>query len=128
MKIKQIGSVVLDHSLWWLESENSSKVQSLIKKNLDGGVIVFEQPKRSSSVIITAQSRDDGWQKEDTLDALVLMANTSLGSVFNITDSDDNVISCRFRHEIQDGAVQFERIADAKEIGWFKGVIYMAKV
>lgn len=128
MKIIKIGAVVLDYGLWWDEFDTSSKVVSAVKKNLDGGSIVFEQPVRNTSINITAKSRDDGWQSKETVDAIKSLVDASIGTTTTVEDSDANIINIRFRHEVAGGAVQFERIADALTIGWYKGVVYLARI
>ena len=128
MKLKIIGGITLDYEMWIDEHNDSSGVIAEVVDNLDGGVIVFEQTKRTSKQNITARSLDSGWQKPATKDAIIALANSSLGQTISVTDSDDNVYDVRFRHEQVGGAVQFDRLTDAKLVEWYHGTIYLAKV
>ena len=128
MRIVKIGAVTLDHAMWWDEYDQSSGVMSEVVKNLDGGVIVFEQAKRISIQNVTLMSRSDGWQKKTTMDALIALANGSLGLTFTVEDDDGGTFDVRFRHEQNGGAVQFERVVGAKLSEWYTGTIYLAKV
>lgn len=128
MKITKIGSVVLDYPMWWEEYNNSSGVESEVIKNLDGGVIVFEQAKRISSQTLTIRSLNDGWQGKTTVNSLISLANNSLGQTIVVEDSLGGTFNARFRHEQAGGAVQFKRLVNAKDFLWYDGVIYLAKV
>ncbi len=128
MKIVQIGSVMLDHGMWWDEYNDSCRVEAEAVPNLDGGMIVFEREVRTSSVNVTLKSKQFEWQKKATVDALKALANNSLGQSFTVTDSDANTFDVRFRHEQRGGAVQFERLVDALKFEWYTGTIYLARV
>lgn len=129
MKLSIIGGITLDNEMWIDEVNNSSGVTAEVVENLDGGVIVFEQYKRTSKQNVTAKSSDSsGWQSKITLDALLALANGSIGQTISVTDSDTNTFDVRFRHEQSGGAVQFNRLVDAKLTDWYIGTIYLAKV
>lgn len=126
MRIIQIGDVVLDYGLWWREVDSAVAVTAEIEKTIDGALIVFEQPNRISAQNVTAESRDDGWQKKVTKDALVTLADNSMGVIIAIQLDNLSTFDVRFAYETKGGAVQFEPLYDGSS--WYKGTIYMAKV
>ena len=128
MRIAKIGAIVLDNIMWSEEALDSSGVVAEVVNNLDGGIIVFEQLKRISRQNITLTSKDNGWQSEVTLNAILALANSSLGVSVVIEDDDGVTFNARFRHEQANGAIQFNRLVDAKLTEWYVGTIYIAKV
>ena len=128
MRIVKIGAITLDNVMWVAEGSDSSGVVAEVVNNLDGGIIVFEQLKRTSRNNLTLTSKDNGWQSISTLDAILSMANSSIGTVFVVEDDDGGTFNARFRHEQANGAVQFNRLVDAKLSDWYTGTIYLAKV
>ena len=128
MKILKIGAITLDYGMWWDEYNRSDAVSSEIVKNLDGGIIIFEQANRVSIQNVTLKSNTDAWQRKATVDALVALSNGSLGQVFVIEDDNGVFFNARFRHEQAGGAVQFVRASEAKLFEWYTGTIYLAKV
>lgn len=128
MRIAKIGGITLDYKMWIDGYSSSENVITEVVKNLDGGVIVFEQPRRTSSKNVTLVSNSDGWQSKATVDALVALANASLGQTVVIEDEDGGTFNARFRHEQAGGAVQFERLELAKTFNWYSGTIYLGKV
>ena len=128
MKITKIGAVTLDYGMWWDGYDRSTGVASRAIRNIDGGIIVFEQANRVSTINITLSSRDNEWQKKATVDALKALADNSIGKDIVIVDSDGNTYTTRFRHEESGGAVQFERLVDAMDFEWYAGKIYLARI
>lgn len=128
MRIVKIGDIVLDNVMWVTEGLDSSAVVSEVVNNLDGGIIVFEQLKRISRQNITLVSKDNGWQSKVTTDAILALANGSLGLDFIVEDDDGGTFTARFRHEQANGAVQFDRLVEAKLTDWYTGTIYLGKV
>ena len=128
MKIVRIGNVTLDYGMWVEESDDSSAVISEVLNNLDGGVIVFEQLKRISRQTVTLMSKETGWQSIVTKNAIIALANASLGVTLEVQYDDGGTFNVRFRHEQPKGAVQFGRLVEAKLSDWFTGTIYLARV
>lgn len=128
MRIIKIGAITLDNVMWVEEGSNSSNVTAEVMDNLDGGVIIFEQLKRTSKQNVTLVSKDNGWQSIITAEAILSFANDSLGQSFVVEDDDGGTFTARFRHEQVNGAVQFSRLVDAKLSEWYTGTIYLAKV
>jgi len=126
VKVTKIGGITLDYGLWWKEIDIASDVTATTEKTLDGSLIVFEQANRISAQNLTLESRDDGWQKKATAQALINLANGSMGVDINVELSDLSTMQTRFRYEVDGGSVQFEPIYDGAT--WYKGTIYMAGV
>ena len=125
-KVITIGHIALDYGMWWLERDKATHVIAETERTIDGTLLVFEQLNRVSAQNITLESRDDGWQTEEKKDALINLANASIGAEIEIEFSDNTVSACRFAYEVEGGAVQFEPLYDAAE--WFKGSVYLALV
>lgn len=128
MRIAKIGGITLDYKLWVDNHQSSKGVEAEVVKNLDGGVIVFEQLRRISSDNIVLMSGEDGWQKTTTVEALVALSNGSLGASVVIEDEDGGTFNARFRHEQTGGAVQFSRLVQSKLFDWYTGTIFLARV
>ncbi len=128
MRIVKIGAITLDNVMWVSEGSDSSGVVTEVVNNLDGGIIIFEQPKRTSKQNITLLSKDNGWQSVLTSEAILAMANSSIGTTFIVENDSGATFNARFRHEQAKGAVQFKRLVDAKLSEWYTGTIYLAKV
>ena len=127
MRILKIGSITLDNTMTVTEGFNSSGVIAEVVDNLDGGIIVFEQLQRNSKQNITVVSKEWGWQSETTLQALLALANSSIGQTHIIEDDEGVTFDARFRHEQKSGAVQFSRLIESKLSEWYTGTIYLAK-
>ncbi len=128
MRIVKIGAITLSEPMWVKESNNSDGVNTEVVNNLDGGIIIFEQTTKTSKKNFTIESKSYAWQTEAIVDALVALANGSLGQSFTVEEDGGSTYSARFRNETKGGAVQFKRLIDAKLFEWYTGVIYMAKV
>lgn len=128
MRIIKIGSIVLDNVMWVTEGLDSDGVFTEVVNNLDGGIIIFEQATKVSKKNMTLLSKDNGWQSETTAQAILDLANGSLGVSTTIEDDYGSVYGVRFRHEQKGGAVQLDRLVEAKLSEWFTGTIYMARV
>ena len=74
-RIKNIGGIELESSLFLIESFAVKNVQAVKFETLDGGAVIFESIKRDSANNITLDSRENGWLKEDTISKLVSIAN-----------------------------------------------------
>jgi len=128
MTIKKIGTIDLDNPVWWTNYNNTPKIQSAVESTINGGVIVWEQSYQTNSENVTLSSKDSGWQSIDTKDLIKALVVGSLGTTTTITDTDDNVINVRFRHEVDGGAVKFERVVDSKLSKYYTIELFLAKV
>ncbi|RKY68380.1 MAG: hypothetical protein DRP97_06380 [Candidatus Latescibacterota bacterium] len=126
MKITRIGAITLDYGLWWKEFDSATAIIAETEKTIDGSLIIFEQPNRTSSQFITAESRDDGWQSKAIKEALISLADGSMGIDIEIELSNNSTIDVRFAYETDGGAVQFEPLFDGAD--WYIGTVYMSKV
>ncbi|MEO1953536.1 MAG: hypothetical protein ABGW74_02410 [Campylobacterales bacterium] len=124
VRIKNIGGIELESSLFLVESFSVKNVQAVSFKTLDGGAVIYESIKRDSANNITLDSRENGWIDENTISKLVSMAN-DLGVEVMLTTTDGATIKARFRLE-EDEVIKAEQIYEGSK--WYKVVIKMARV
>ena len=128
MKIKKLGDITLTFPLWWTNYNDTPEVQAEVEQTITGDVVVWEQARGISGINIDLDSLDDGWQDIATKDAVKALVISSLGVTTTITDTDDNVINVRFRHEVSDSAVDFERLHDTSEFEYYRCSLFLARV
>jgi len=124
VRIKNIGGIELDNSLFFLESFQVKNVQAKSFKTLDGGAVIYESIKRDNANNLTLDSKENGWLKEETISKLVAMAN-DLGVEVTLTTTDDTTIKARFKLE-EDEVIKVEQVFEGSK--WYKVVIKMARV
>lgn len=128
MTVKKIGTIDLTYPLWWSEYDDTPSVYAEAQGTINGGVIVYEQAVATNAKNITLDSASSGWQKIAVKDAIKALVQASLGTTTTITTTDDEVISVRFRHEQEGGAVNFERVYEAKLFEYYNCKIYLARI
>lgn len=128
MTVKKIGTITLTYPLWYNEYDNTPSVNAEVQGTINGGVIVWEQSVATNAKNITLESGTSGWQKTAIKDAIKALAAASLGTTTTITTTADEVISVRFRHENSGGAVNFERVYEAKLFEYYNCKIYLARI
>ena len=124
IRINKIGGISLEHSLFMLESFEVKNVQAVKFKTLDGGAVIYESVKRDNANIITLDSKENGWLREETISKLVAMAN-DLGVEALLTTTEDTTIKARFRLE-EDEVIKVEQVFEGSE--WYKVVVKMARL
>jgi hypothetical protein len=123
-RVKKIGSIKLDNHLFWLESFDLKNVKGVSFNTLDGGKIVYESIKRGSANNITLDSKDYGWQLEDTIEKIMLLAD-DLDVTTTITFTDDTEIKVRFRVE-ENEVIKVEQKYEGSK--WYNVTIKMMRV
>ena len=123
-RVKKIGSIKLDNHLFWLESFDLKNVKGVAFNTLDGGKIVYESIKRDIANNITLDSQEYGWQLEETIEKIVLLAD-ELDVTTTITFIDDTEIKVRFRIEESD-VIKVEQKYEGSK--WYSVTIKMARV
>lgn len=127
MLVKQIGTVVLTNPIKWVNYDVSNKVATEVEPNIDGGVIVYEQTIQDNAIYIELRSTNtSGWQSTAVKDALLTLANASLGLTTSIITSTDDTVNVRYAHEKT--AVSFESVTEGDGGGYFTCNINLAKV
>ena len=101
MKILKIGAITLDYGMWWDEYNRSNAVSSEIVKNLDGGIIIFEQANR-----VSIQNKE----------LMILKTKRLLLREMNIDDAE-NLYLLNIDPDVIKftGDIPFESIEDAKD-------------
>ena len=123
-RVKKIGSIELDNHLFWLETFELKNVKGTTFNTLSGGRVVFEAQKRDTAINITLDSKDYGWQLEDTIEKIMLLAD-DLDVTTTITFTDDTEIDVRFRVE-ENEVIKAEQKYEGSK--WYSITIKMAKV
>jgi len=122
-RVTQIGDIVLDNSLFLKETFGIKNVKAKSFYTLEGGIVVFESIKRGSANNITLESLDSGWQKGETIEEIVQLANN-----LNVTTTiilDGVTVNARFRLEDEE-PIAVEQLYEGSN--WYKVVIKMAYV
>jgi len=128
MTIKKIGTIDLTNPIWWLEYNQTPNIQSEVSATITGGVIVWEQSYESTAKNISLSSKDNGWQTIAVKDSLKDLVSNSIGTTTTITTTDDEEIQVRFRHEVEGGAITFERVVESKLSNFYTCNIYLARI
>jgi hypothetical protein len=123
-RVKKIGSIKLDHNLFWLESFDVKNVKGVSFNTLDGGSIVYESIKRGSANNITLDSKDYGWQLEETIEKILLMAD-DIDVTTKITFTDDTELDVRFKVE-ENEVIKVEPKYEGSK--WYNVTIKMMRV
>jgi len=123
-RVKKIGDIELDNHLFWLESFDLKNVKGISFNTLDGGKIVYESIKRGSANNITLDSKDYGWQLEETIEKIMLLAD-ELDVTTSITFTDNTEIKVRFGIEESDVIKVEQKYEGCK---WYSVTIKMARV
>jgi hypothetical protein len=123
-RVKKIGNIELNNHLFWLETFELKNVKGTTFNTLAGGRVVFEAQKRDTATNITLDSKDYGWQLEDTIEKIMLLAD-DLDITTTITFTDDTEIDVRFRVE-ENEVIKAEQKYEGSK--WYSVTIKMAKV
>ncbi|RLC81299.1 MAG: hypothetical protein DRI61_04155 [Chloroflexi bacterium] len=125
-RVVRIGHVNLSNPLWVEESLKATKNTASAKRTVAGAMVIYEMSNRYSALYITLDSRNYGWLKTDDVNALIGLADSSLGQQVEIEYRDGSTEMARFAYEQANGAVQATPLFDGAN--WYKVKIYMAKV
>ena len=123
-RVKKIGDIELNNHLFWLETFELKNVKGTGFNTLAGGRVVFETQKRDTAINITLDSKDYGWQLEDTIKKIMLLAD-DLNVTTTITFTDDTEIEARFRVE-ENEVIKAEPKYEGSK--WYSVIIKLARV
>lgn len=126
MKIKKLGNIILTNSLWWMNYDDVTSIQSETSETIDGGVIVWQQARDVSGENITLGSENDGWQTKAIKDEIKTLISSGATSI--LTLEDDTTMDVRFRHENNGGAVKFERVVKASLSEYYTCEILLGRI
>lgn len=105
MRLLRVGNITLDEPLF-LESEfYSNKITAKSDEAIDGTEIVFEARTKNEALNFT--HKNIAWQKRETIQALIALADTSIGK--NITVQTD-ALSIEVRFDYTKNAVKGEEL------------------
>ena len=125
MMIKQIGSVVLDTPMWWLEANRADGYISEVVATIDGGAVNYMIPRHVSSRVISISAKDGNeWQTKAILDALISFADAQGDDTFVITDYDDGETIVTFDYS-SGAAIEFEHVLGVRVDDMYTGVIHL---
>ena len=108
----QIGTVILDRDLVFINEYDYSLVYASSTPTIGGGIIVqeFEKTEKGRKVILSS-SETQGLQLKSTVDDLVALSNSGANNIFTLTISSNSKTftkTVRFMNEIEGGAIKAE--------------------
>jgi hypothetical protein len=125
--VKKIGNITLDRPIEWTNFDSVQSVMAETVGTINGGAITYELAMQDTAKKIDLASGSNyGSQSATTKDAILALANGSLGTTTTITTYEDDVINVRFRHE--DNAVEVEDLIGARQSNVFGLTIRLARV
>ena len=123
-RVVKIADVLLDNPLF-IEDEFAIKnTQAVTFKTLSGGTVVYESIKRNNANYITLTSDDNGWQRYETINNILLLLD-DLGFTFPILLEDGATVKCRLAIE-HEKAIQATKLYEGSK--WYKVKIFLARV
>lgn len=125
-RVTKIGSVALDYKMFVREDTAARRNIAVKKRTVSGALVVYERVNRDTALSVTVESMDSGWQRRSTVDALISLADASIGQSVEIAYSDGTTEQVRFAYEERGGAVQFSPLFEGSE--WLRGTIFLGKV
>jgi hypothetical protein len=102
-RAKKIGNITLTRSLYYVDDFAAQRISAVSEETIDGGVVVWEQENKIIRDNVTLDSLENYPILEDELIAHQDMCDNTLGSVFDITLTDNTTVTVRFKHE--EGAI-----------------------
>lgn len=121
MKLLKVENITLDEPLFYEDEFKSNKIKASSFEAIDGSEIVFESYNKNENLHFT--HKEVAWQSYQTLNALINLANQSLGKTLEIT-TDSGEKSVRFDYT-KDAVVADELFTGSKLFLvniYFKGV------
>ena len=125
-KVVKIGSVSLDFPLVWREQLAAVGNVATARRTIAGTTVVYEQKNRTTSLNVSLDSLSNGWQAEETVTALIALADGAVGGSVTVEFSDGTSVPARFSYEAKGGAVQANALYEGAK--WYRVKIYMARV
>jgi len=124
-RISKIGSITLDYPLFIKEEFDSKNVKGVAYSTLSGGKIIYETVKRNNANYITLISKDSGWQKEQTIDNILILLD-DIDVSTTITDKND--IITNVRPAVENGNIVTTTDAINEAGSWVKVTINLCEV
>lgn len=124
-RIVKVGGIILDYPLFIKEEFDTKYVQGKAFDTLSGGKVIYETVKRNNANYITLISKDSGWQKEDTVQNLLVMLD-SLDVLTTITDK--NGIITNVRPAVEKGNIITTEDVINEAGAWLKVTINLCEV
>ena len=124
-KAVRIGSIDFDYKLWVTQEYAAIKNVASARRTVAGTTVVYEQANRNTSLLITLDSKNSGWQKESTVEAIIELADGLLGKSTTLEYDDGTMDSVRFAYETRGGAVQASALYEGAD--WYKIKIYLGR-
>ncbi len=94
MRAVSLGGIKFDYPLFIKEEFSLKDVKGKAFNTLNGGIIVYETPKRNNANYITLESKENGWIKKDTLKQIVTLLD-DLGVEADLELIDGNTLKVR---------------------------------
>jgi len=124
MRAVSLGGIDFDYPLFIKEEFNLKDVKGKAFNTLNGGIIVYEAPKRNNADYITLQSKESGWMSKNTLSNIVTLLD-DLDVEADLELEDGSTI--KVRPALEKGEViKVDGIYENS--GWFRVEIALCRV
>jgi len=125
MRAVSLGGVTFDNPLFIKEEFNLKDVKGKAFNTLNGGIIVYETPKRNNANYVTLESKMSGWINEITLNKIVTLLD-DLDVVVDLTFEDNS--SVKVRPALEKGNVVIAENLINENSGWYSVTINLCRV
>ena len=125
MRAISLGGITFDNPLFIKEEFNLKDVKGKAFNTLNGGIIVYETPKRNNANYVTLESKTSGWINEITLNKIVTLLD-DLDVVVDLTFEDNS--SVKVRPALEKGDVIIVENLINENSGWYSVTINLCRV
>lgn len=125
MRAVSLGGILFDEPLWIKEEFNIKYVEGKSFKTINGGIIVYETPKRNNADYITLISKDSGWIKKETLNKILTLLD-DLDVETDLLLDDGNTI--KVRPALEKGEVIIAENLVNENSGWYNVTIKLCRI
>ena len=123
MKAVSLGGIKFDYPLFIKEEFNVKSVKAKAFNTLNGGIIIYETPKRNNANYITLESKTSGWVSRETLQKIVALLD-DLGVETDLKLIDESIV--KVRPALEKEVIKAEDIYENS--GWYRVEIALCRV
>lgn len=125
MKAISLGGITFDNPLFIREEFNLKNVKGKAFNTLNGGLVVYETPKRNNADYYTLISKESGWISKETLQSIISILNglnVETDLVF------DNTLNIKVRPAFEKGEVIVAESLVNENSGFYNVTINLCRV
>ena len=124
MRAISLGGIKFDYPLFIKEEFEVKNVKGKAFNTLNGGIIVYETPKRNNANYVTLESKTSGWISRETLQKIVTLLD-DIGVEADLELIDGSIIKVRPALEKGD-VIKADGLYENS--GWYKVEIVLCRV